>query len=135
VPGLPGLLINEATLIQTSPSFGRSDLPGLDPVLDKAQLAELLAVPPTWVASNAESIPGMFRLGRYLRFRSAAIEGWLGGNAPLLKPEEVSHLLSVPTSWVYSHAVQIPGVLRLGYYIRFRRAAMEAFLGGSETCQ
>jgi hypothetical protein len=76
----------------------------------------------------------MFRLGRYLRFRSVAIEGWLGGR-PLLKPEEASRLLRVPRSWVYSHADRIAGVLRLGYYIRFRRTPFEAFLGGSGACQ
>ena len=107
----------------------------VDPVFDKAELTELLRVPITWIATHAESIPGMFRLGRYLRFRRLAIEEWLGSLSPVLKPEETARILRVPTSWVYSHADEIPGVLRLGYYVRFRRSIIEAFLGGSETCQ
>jgi predicted DNA-binding transcriptional regulator AlpA len=122
-------------LKRVQPALEHADPAGLDPVLDKAQVAQLLAIPPTWVQSNPESIPGMFRLGRYIRFRRMAIEAWLGGLEPVLKPEEVAGLFRVKTSWVYSHADDIPGALRLGYYVRFRRAVIEAFLGGSETCQ
>ncbi|MFP5230160.1 MAG: helix-turn-helix domain-containing protein [Acidobacteriota bacterium] len=54
---------------------------------------------------------------------------------PLLQPAEVADLFQVNTSWIYGHADQIPGVLRLGYYIRFRPAALRAFLDGSGPCQ
>lgn len=107
----------------------------VDPILDKAELAKLLRVPSTWIASHAEMIPGMFRLGRYLRFRRAPIMEWLGSLAPVLLPDEAAMVFRIPASWIYSHADEIPGVLRLGYYVRFRRSVIEAFIGGSEICQ
>ncbi len=111
-------------------------LPSLhEPVLKKTDVAKLLSVPETWVASHSEAIPGAFHLGRNLRFRRAAFEEWLGGMTPLLQPEEVAQLFRVNKSWVYAHADQIPGVLRLGYYIRFKPSALPAFLDGSEACQ
>ncbi|HTZ89743.1 MAG TPA: helix-turn-helix domain-containing protein, partial [Alloacidobacterium sp.] len=79
-------------------------------------------------------IPGAFRLGRNLRFRRAVIEEWLGGTSTLLKPEEVSEILRVNTSWVYAHADQIPGLMRLGYYVRFKPSTLLAFLNDG-ACQ
>jgi predicted DNA-binding transcriptional regulator AlpA len=133
--GQYGSFLCEVILVHSESSFGCSPLAAVDPILDKNEVADLLSVPATWVAAHADVIPGMFRLGRYLRFRRAAIEEWLGSFAPVLKPEETAMLLRVPTSWVYSHADEIPGVLRLGYYVRFRHSVIQAFVGGSETCQ
>ena len=88
----------------------------------------------TWVATHSAIIPGSFRLGSNLRFRRALIEEWLGGTSPLLKPEEVSQILLVNTSWVYAHADQIPGLMRPGYYVRFKPSTLLAFLNEG-TCQ
>jgi len=41
----------------------------------------------------------------------------------------------VPESWVYANADEIPGVLRLGRYLRFRPAMIQQFLTGSEVGQ
>jgi predicted DNA-binding transcriptional regulator AlpA len=113
---------------------GQLALPLFDSVLNKTEVATLLSVPITWVATHAEAIPGEFRLGRNLRFRRGAVEEWLGGSSPLHKPEQVAEILRVNTSWVYAHADQIPGVMRLGYYIRFRPSMLLAFLNEG-TCQ
>jgi hypothetical protein len=92
------------------------------------------SVPQTWVTTHETMIPGAFRLGRNLRFRRAVVEEWLGGTSTLLKPEKVSKILRVNTSWVYAHAAQIPGVMRLGYYLRFKPSTLLAFLNEG-TCQ
>jgi hypothetical protein len=110
-------------------------LPLVDSVLNKSEIAKLLSVPVTWVATHSGVIPGTFRLGRKLRFRRIVVEEWLGGTSPLLNPEEVSEILRVNTSWVYAHADQIPGVMRLGYYVRFKPSTLVAFLNGTGTCQ
>ena len=89
----------------------------------------------TWVRSHASEIPGFKRLGSYYRFRSSSIEQWLGSLDRVLEAEQVSVLLKVPTSWVYAKADQIPGVLRLGRYVRFRPSTINQFLGGSEVVQ
>jgi hypothetical protein len=47
----------------------------------------------------------------------------------------VAKLLGVPESWVYANADDIPGVLRLGHYVRFRPALIQSFLAGSEVVQ
>jgi predicted DNA-binding transcriptional regulator AlpA len=125
----------EAILQQTITGTEIPPFPILEPLADSAQIAALLQVPSTWVRFHSKEIPGHQALGRYIRFRRAAVEQWLGGHAPVLKPEEVSQLLRVPTSWVYANAEQIPGHLRLGRYVRFRRATIAAFVGGSEACQ
>ncbi len=109
--------------------------PILEPLIDPREVAALLQVPPTWARSHASEIPGHETFGRYIRFRRAAVEHWLGGMAPALKPEEVSQLLRVPISWVYANAENIPGYLRLGRYVRFRRTEIARLLGGSEACQ
>jgi hypothetical protein len=88
-----------------------------------------------WVRSHAGEIPGFERLGSYFRFRSAAIEQWLGSLDRLLESHDVAALLKVPKSWVYANADQIPGVLRLGRYVRFCPVNINRFLGGSEVAQ
>ena len=109
-------------------------LPLVDSVLNKAEVANPLSVPVTWVATHSNLIPGAFRLGRSLRFRRAVIEEWLGGTSALLKPEEVSEILRVNTSWIYAHADQLPGLMRLGYYVRFKPSPLLAFLNDG-ACQ
>jgi excisionase family DNA binding protein len=48
--------------------------------------------------------------------------------SPLATPKEVATMLRVPPTWVYAHQKELPGLLRLGRYVRFRRAAIEQFL-------
>jgi len=43
--------------------------------------------------------------------------------------------MDVPKSWVYANADDIPGVLRLGHYVRFRPTILLPFLQGSEVVQ
>jgi excisionase family DNA binding protein len=52
---------------------------------------------------------------------------------PLLTVEEVADLLRVPPSWVYANAKSIPGYLKLGRYVRFRKADVIGFLSGPST--
>ncbi len=53
----------------------------------------------------------------------------------VLTPAEVAKLLRVPKTWVYSHQSEIPGYLRLGRYVRFRKAALVSFLtSAGVTC-
>jgi len=103
--------------------------------LSDKEVAHILTMTIEWVRLHAGEVPGFERLGSYYRFRSSAIEQWLGSLDPVLQPEEAAHMLRVPTSWVYAHADDIPGVLRLGRYVRFRRAVLCAFVDASETCQ
>jgi predicted DNA-binding transcriptional regulator AlpA len=88
-----------------------------------------------WVRAHSSEIPGFERLGIYFRFRRNAIEQWLGSLDCLLQTEDVAKLLKVPKSWVYANADEIPGVLHLGRYVRFRPAIINRFLGGSEVAQ
>jgi predicted DNA-binding transcriptional regulator AlpA len=104
-------------------------------LLTDNDLAGLLVMTLAWVRSHAAEIPGFQRLGSYYRFRSIDVERWLGSLAQLLEAEQVAQLLNVPTSWVYANADQIPGVLRLGRYVRFRPTIINKFLGGSEVVQ
>jgi predicted DNA-binding transcriptional regulator AlpA len=87
------------------------------------------------VRAHADEIPGLERLGMYYRFHRRAIEQWLGSLERLLVAGDVAVLLKVPTSWVYQNADQIPGLIRLGRYVRFRPTVIRQFLGGSEACQ
>jgi hypothetical protein len=57
------------------------------------------------------------------------------GGEKLLLPSEAAKLLRVPKSWVYANADQIPGVLRLGGYVRFRSCDLLRFVSGSEVVQ
>ena len=52
-----------------------------DRLLTAKQVAELLAVPESWVreATRAGRIPHL-RLGRYRRYQPAAIDAWLAEN-------------------------------------------------------
>jgi excisionase family DNA binding protein len=49
-----------------------------EPLLTAAQVAELLAVPESWVreATREQRIPHL-RLGRYRRYQQSALEAWL----------------------------------------------------------
>ena len=99
------------------------------------EVADLLAVTTDWVRSHAVEIPGFCPLGMYCRFHRTPVEKWLGGLEHLLEPGQVAELLKVPRSWVYQNADQIPGILRLGRYVRFRPALLRVFLSGSQICQ
>jgi len=56
-------------------------------------------------------------------------------NPPLMTPEEVATALRVHRSWVYAHQQEIPGLVRLGHYVRFRRVAIMEFLCEKFPCQ
>jgi hypothetical protein len=99
------------------------------------EVADILIMTVEWVRSHASEIPGLERLGMYYRFHRKPVEQWLGSLDRLLDADQVAALLKVETSWVYANADQIPGVLRLGRYIRFRPTVFALFLNGSEACQ
>jgi predicted DNA-binding transcriptional regulator AlpA len=105
------------------------------PVLSDDQLAVLLNVTREWVRSHKGEIPGFFELGVYIRFRVSDVVEWLGSLDPLWDATEVARLMQVPTSWIYANADSVPGVVRLGRYIRFRPSVLKPFIGMSETCQ
>ena len=105
------------------------------PLLSDKYLADILVTTTPWVRLHANEIPGFRRLGSYFRFCSQAVEQWLGSLDRLLEAVQVSALLGVPESWVYANADDIPGVLRLGRYVRFRPASIQRFLGGAEVVQ
>lgn len=106
-----------------------------EPLTSGEDLANILGMTVPWVRSHADEIPGFKRLGSYFRFCSPAIEQWLGSLDRLLDAEHVSVLLGVLESWVYANADQLPGVLRLGHYVRFRPSVMQRFLAGSAVVQ
>ncbi len=58
---------------------------------------------------------------------SHTVFGSVRRDAILLDAGEVAQILRVPRSWVYSHLKELP-VIRLGRYVRFRRAEIERFL-------
>ena len=105
------------------------------PLLSDKDLADILVMTTPWVRSHADVIPGFKRLGSYFRFCSQTVEQWLGSLDRLLEARKVSSLLGVPESWIYANADNIPGVLRLGRYVRFRPANIQRFLGGVEVVQ
>lgn len=104
-------------------------------LLSDQEVADILIMTVEWARSHASEIPGLERLGMYYRFHRKPIEQWLGSLDRLLDADQVAALLKVPHSWVYANADQIPGILRLGRYIRFRPTVIAQFLGGSEACQ
>ena len=110
-------------------------IPAFPPLLSDKDLAEILAITTAWVRSHALEIPGFKRLGSYFRFCRFDLVHWLGGLDRLFDAGEVSALLGVPESWVYANADEIPGVLRLGRYVRFRPTNIRQFLGGAEVVQ
>jgi hypothetical protein len=114
--------------------FGRT--PNAKPrlLLDE-EVADILRMTIDWVREHAEEIPGFLRLGSYYRFRSLPLERWLGTLDPLLLVDEAAAMLEVPKSWVYQNVEQIPGYLRLGRYVRFRRRILEHFIAGSGVAQ
>lgn len=105
---------------------------GFPLLLSDNELAGILVTTSAWVRSHAREIHGFKRLGSYFRFSRLAVEEWLGGLDRLLEAEIVGQLLRVPESWVYANADEIPGVLRLGRYIRFRPALVGRFLNAGE---
>jgi len=56
-------------------------------------------------------------------------------NRHLMTPDEVARVLRVHRSWVYAHQQELPGFVRLGRYVRFRRIAIEEFLRQKFPCQ
>ncbi len=110
-------------------------VPAFLPLLSDSDIAAILGMTTDWVRSHSDKIPGFQRLGSYFRFCSASAEQWLGSLDPLFQVERVAELLKVPESWVYANADEIPGVLRMGRYVRFRPATILCFLSGSEVVQ
>ena len=106
---------------------------GFPPLLTDDDLARILVMTTDWVRSHAHEIPGFHRFGRYFRFHRLAVEQWLGSLDPLFQVKEVGELLGLRDPWVYAHADEIPGVLRLGHYIRFRPTMLKPFLNGSDA--
>jgi hypothetical protein len=104
-------------------------------LLSDEDLAGILLMTTNWVRSHAGEIPGFKRLRTYFRFSREAIEKWLGSLEPVFDVERVSRLMSVPESWVYANADNIPGVLRLGHYVRFKPSVLVPFLNDSEVVQ
>jgi hypothetical protein len=104
-------------------------------LLSDDELAHILGMTTDWVRSHAGEIPGFKRFGSYFRFSREVMEKWLGSLEPLYDAARASLLMGVPKSWVYANADDIPGVLRLGHYVRFRPAVLVSFLHGSEVVQ
>ena len=95
------------------------------PVLSDKGVADILVMTTPWVRSHADDF----------RFCNQTVEQWLGSLERLLEAGQVSALLGVPESWVHANADDIPGVLRLGRYVRFRPANIRLLLGGVEVVQ
>jgi hypothetical protein len=122
-------------LTQHQIQLAEMPVPVFLPLLSDRDLAQILVMTADWVRSHASEIPGFQRLGSYFRFCSQSIQQWLGSLDPLFEAVRVAELLKVPESWVYANADEIPGVLRLGRYVRFRPAVIHRFLAGSEVVQ
>jgi predicted DNA-binding transcriptional regulator AlpA len=122
-------------LTQLENQLAATPVPAFMPLLSDKDVADILVMTVAWVRSHAEEIPGFKRLGSYFRFCSQEVEHWLGSHDQLFEAETVAKLLRVPQSWVYANADEIPGVLRLGRYVRFRPAVIHLFLAGSEVVQ
>jgi hypothetical protein len=97
------------------------------PLLSDEEVAYILVITVECVRSHASEIPGFQRLGKYYRFRRQALEHWLGSLARMLLADQVAPLLKLEKSWVYANADEIPGVLRLGRYVRFRPTVVQQF--------
>lgn len=48
----------------------------------------------------------------------------------LMKPQDVAKILQVAVSWVYQNQHSIPGRMKIGKYLRFKRAEIEKWLDG-----
>jgi hypothetical protein len=55
-------------------------LGNLEPLLNAEQVSAALKVPASWVYANADKISGFLRLGRYIRFRPAVFNSFIGGS-------------------------------------------------------
>jgi len=135
VTGPTGHLASRNTLTPSENELAETPLVAFPPLLSDKDLADILAMTTAWVRRHAREIPGFKRLGSYFRFCRFDLERWLGGLDRLFEAGRVSALLGVPESWVYANADQIPGVLRLGRYVRFRPTIIQQFLGSSEVVQ
>jgi hypothetical protein len=133
VAGLTGHLASRNTLTPSENEPAETQIPAFPPLLSDKDLADILALTTAWVRSHAREIPGFKRLGSYFRFCRLDLEHWLGSLDRLFEAGRVSALLGVPESWVYANADEIPGVLRLGRYLRFRPTMIQQFLAGSEV--
>lgn len=122
-------------MTQFENQLAATPVPAFTPLLSDKDVANILVMTIAWVRSHADEIPGFKRLGSYFRFCSQEVEHWLGSLDQLFEVETVATLLCVPQSWVYANADEIPGVLRLGRYVRFRPATIRRFLAGSEVVQ
>ena len=122
-------------MTQLENQLAATPVPAFTPLLSDKDVADILVMTIAWVRSHADEIPGFKRLGSYFRFSSQEVEHWLGSLDPLLEAEKVAKLLCIPQSWVYANADEIPGVLRLGRYVRFRPALIQPFLAGSNVVQ
>jgi len=80
--------------------------------------------------SNKNGMDNMETDPERIELQTSAIE-----NSPLMTPEEVAKVLRVHRSWVYAHQQDLPGLVRLGRYVRFRRIAIEEFLRQKFPCQ
>ena len=131
--GLTGHLALREILTQSENQLAETSVLEFTPLLSDKYLAEILVMTTPWVHSHADEIPGFKRLGSYFRFCSRTVEQWLGSLDRLFEAQRVSALLGVPESWVYANADEIPGVVRLGRYVRFRPTVIQQFLAGSEV--
>jgi predicted DNA-binding transcriptional regulator AlpA len=52
----------------------------------------------------------------------------------LLTADDLSLILRVPRSWIYSHLDLLP-TIRLGRYVRFRGSEVDRFLTQQKTCE
>lgn len=120
---------------QPDHSIAQTSAPIVCFFLSDNELTVILGMTLDWIRSHAIEIPGFKRLGSYFRFRREAVEKWLGSLEPLWDADRASQSMNVPRSWIYANADEIPGVLRLGHYVRFRPAVLVPFLKGSEVVQ
>jgi predicted DNA-binding transcriptional regulator AlpA len=122
-------------LKQSDNQIAETPILAFPPLLSDHDVADILVMTIAWARSHADEIPGSRRLGSYFRFCSREVEHWLGSLDRLFEADMVSRLLCVPQSWVYANADEIPGMLRLGRYVRFRPAMIQQFLSSSEVVQ
>lgn len=122
-------------MTQPQNQFAKTPILTFPSLLSDKDLADILVVTTDWVRSHSSEIPGFKRLGSYFRFCCQAVEQWLGGLDRLFIADQVAALAHVPESWVYANADEIPGVLRLGRYLRFRPLMIQQFLTSSEVGQ
>lgn len=117
-------------------SFIEAPASAFTPLMSDEDVAQILGVTIDWVRSHSAEIPGFVRLGMYYRFQPEPVREWLGGCLDqLLEVADVAALLKVPSSWVYQNADQVPGMLRLERYVRFRPAVIKKFLEGQTVAQ